>query len=99
MSCVWDGLLEALKLTLTPRNFLFELKKSNIKTIHMEWNSSKLTDQQLDENYHRIKSLSYKDISDGYNCSSFEPLLFLIAEIYGVSIEHNYLGNKIEYTN
>ena len=99
MSCVWEALLYALNLDIKPIMLLEKLKRENVKTVDVEWNGEKLSEQQLDENYKRIQALTYKDIPDGYLCSACEPLLFLISQIFCVSIEHDYLNNTIEYTN
>lgn len=99
MSCVWDSIIDALKLDTTPHNLLEKLKKENMKTVNVKWNDQMLTDKQLEDNFNRIEALTIDDIPDGYLCSSFEPLFFLLAQLFEVSIEHDLSGTIINYNN
>jgi hypothetical protein len=51
----------------------------------------------MQENKERIKNFDISSIISGYDCSTFEPFLFLISQIYRVDIKHNYNGNMITY--
>jgi hypothetical protein len=100
MSCVWDGIIKGLNLNIEPNKLLIKLQKENVKTINMLWNDKKLTDQCLDENFNAIKELTYDThIKNGYECSTCDPLLLLIGEIFKVSICHKFIKNMITYTN
>lgn len=82
---------------MTPQIFVDDIKKRNKKIHGILWNNHHVTHKQRKENYERICNIV--NINDGYDCSSFEPLLFLIAKLYNVSIIHYLCNNKIEYIN
>src|SRR4051794_37603465 len=94
MTCVWDGLIKALKLNCQPKDLLKKVKKHNIKTKNVLWNNQPLTKQNYKENIKRIKAIKKKEINDGrgYDCSSCDPLLFLIAQLFKISIVHYCYG-------
>lgn len=99
MTCVWDGIISSLGLKFSPQEFAIYIKKNNMKTPNITWNGEKLTEKQLDENYERIEEIKVLKIKNGYYCSSFDPLIFLICELFKTSVIHNYDGYKIYYTN
>jgi len=92
MTCFWDGLLANLKpkdfarigVKKKPRktqDFAAILKERNTKTTSVSWQGELPTEAQLNENYEAVKSLSIRSIKGGYDCSSFDPFLFLVAEV------------------
>lgn len=101
MTCVWDGLIKKLKLKSTPASLMTKMQLSNKITENVMVNGVELTDKQKEENYQWIKNLSHKSINKGtgYNCSTCDPLLILVAELYNVTIVHQYCSYKIVYTN
>ncbi len=90
MSCVWKGLIKKLNLHYKPLTLYNLIKKNNIKTHNVHHNGLKPSEQQLEENYNRIEKLNHDEVLDGYYCSSFDPLLFLVCELYRVTIMHKY---------
>ena len=74
------------------------LKNKNKKTSSVLWNSIKITDKQLDENYQHIKDFDSNSIHNGYFCSTFEPFLCLLCELFCISIQHNFNGTIIYYS-
>ena len=109
MSCFWDAVLNKLKIEDLnklnysgkpgPKEFADLLKKHNIITENVLWNSQLLTKKQCEENYEHIKDHQSSKINQGYDCSICDPFLILICELFIININHNYLGNKIDYTN
>src|SRR5438132_35133 len=99
MTCVWKGLIKKLKLKMKPEGLLNMVKKKNIPTKDILWNGEKISEQIQKENMEWIRSLSVENIHNGYHCSTCDPLLFLIAQLYNVSIEHHYQKTKIIYLN
>ena len=108
MTCFWDGILNTLtdrdfekfKFRKMPNSeFVLFLKKFNKKTRNVIWNNEKFSEKQLDENFTHIKEFDFRSIRNGYDCSSCDPFLILICEIFAVSIDHNYRGNMIKYRN
>merc|ERR1711871_1138093 len=91
MTRFWDGIISSL----TNEDF----KKMNTKTYNVIWSNKEITNQQKEENYEAINNLDIKNISSGYFCSTFDPFLFLISELFYLNIHHSYLGNNINYKN
>ena len=75
---------------LSPLNIIKFLKSNNRKTENVEWQCTELTKKQLAENVNAVRAYKYKSklIMDGYLCSTFDPFLFLFAELMEVTIEH-----------
>ncbi len=108
MSCFWDAILNKIKLKdfqnmfnlqqkPSPQEFADLLKLHNKKTIHILWNSQFLTDQQLEENYQHIREYNSSNTSKGYDCSTCDPFLFLICEIFHININHIFLKHRMDY--
>ena len=107
MSCFWDTLIKnikkedlkgILKITTTkPLDFCNGLKGMNCKTENVLWNGSKITEKQYEENIEWINEYQTNTISNGYDCSIFDPFLFLITEIFQIEIQHHYNGTFIQY--
>ena len=77
------------------------LKYNNIPSDKVLWktldNHCILTERQIEENYNSIKQIDEKSINNGYDCSSCEPVFFLLCTIFKVNIIHNYNGVVIHY--
>lgn len=115
MSCFWDSLSDAImhpKLAeyrkkyniqdnkhLHPKAVAKFFKQHNIPTPNTEWQNTKITMKQMKENYEAIHSYNLKTVSDGYLCSTCEPFLYLFAELFEITIEHQYMRSLITYTN
>lgn len=102
MSCFWIGILNCLRLQTTDeyiKGIIKYLKTNNKKTINILWNNTPLTENNLDENYTSILQLNENDIHNGYLCSTFEPVLFLLCELFHINIVHNYRQTTITYTH
>lgn len=98
MSCVYDRIIKELKLKkTTPDKLLKYLQKNNKLTTNVLWQYEELSTKQLQENYNRIKEISNTD--QGYDCSTCDPLLLLICELYCVSITHTFSDSMVVYTN
>ena len=107
MTCFWDGLTQSLlRNQIIPntsdirnsRKFVNYLKEHNTKTINVKWNNEILTTKQLQENYDHIDELDSNKIGQGYLCSTCDPFLFLVSELFQVDIDHNYCGHIMKYT-
>ena len=106
MTCFWDGIIGQLenqdyelfkhkKIPRTPHELYSFLKQRNIKTSDVTWNDEEITSNQIDENYKAISQYVFS--YDGYNCSTFEPFLFLISELFRVNIIHDTYQSVITY--
>ena len=110
MSCFWDAILNKIRIEdfqkifnhsgkPNPEAFAKMLIKKNVKTENVLWNSQILKKQQLQEDYEHIQEFNTSSVSQGYDCSTCDPFLFLICELFKISIQHVYLGKTIEYTH
>lgn len=116
MTCFWDGLIRSFTVKRlnevlggkgkpSPQQFVKLLKHNNVKTVDVLWNDEELRDQELQENFDRIKELNIQSINRGYDCSGCDPFLLLISQLFKVDIFHTqqklrYVGGgTIKYTN
>jgi len=77
--------------------FVMLIKSNNIKTPNVKCNDKTLTDQEIDDNIIRIKNI--KNINKGYLCSSCDPVLILVSQLFSINIIHNFNGTEIKYIN
>ncbi len=99
MTCVWDGLIKALRLECKPTDLCAYIQKNNRPVVDMLWQEAPLSKKQLKETEEHIRAISAQEIRKGYYCSSCDPLLLLVGQLYSVNIMHTYLGSKIAYRN
>ena len=107
MTCFWDGILHNLtnedfqrtfKINKpNNKNFVNLLKQNLKKTKDLTWNGEALTDNQLNENYEHIRDFNVNSIHNGYLCSTCDPFLFIVCELFNVDINHNYCGHMMKY--
>ena len=113
MSCFWDTLIKKintndiktiLKITnIDPKTFSNALKNENIKTNNVLWKGGdvsekqSLSEKQKTENFDHIKEYDINTIKNGYLCSTFDPFLILICELFNIDIHHKYNGHMIIY--
>ena len=107
MTCFWDGLLKNLNKedlnllnsnkNINNKDFILLLKKNNKICENVKWQEENLNEQLLKENYERIKGFNENNINQGYDCSSCEPFMILISELFQINIHHNFNGNIIKY--
>lgn len=104
MACFWIGILQSLTeddlskigAKRTPESVREALKNHNVLTKNVLWQGSELTEQQLNENFTAVKEHN-GNVHDGYLCSTFDPFLFLIGELFELEIRHRYLNCTVEY--
>ena len=110
MACFWNSIINRLNkdeyfkkinnnIKLIPEHLILSLKENNRKTNNVIWHNNELTKKQKEENFEHIKSYNLKDIYNGYYCSTFDPFLFLICDLFEISITNYYNNYKIEYIN
>ena len=107
MTCFWDGILHNLNDDDFQRvfqvnkpnnkNLIKLLKDNNRKTKNINWNGEIFSEKQLEENFIHIKDFNEKFIGNGYLCSTCDPFLLLVSQIFKINIYHNYCGNKLNY--
>ena len=57
----------------------------------------RITSKSMNENREHILSFDSTTINRGYDCSTCDPFLLLISELFEVDISHDYNGNIISY--
>tara|TARA_Y100000996_G_scaffold406439_1_gene382788 strand:+ start:1789 stop:2172 length:384 start_codon:yes stop_codon:yes gene_type:complete len=107
MSCFWDTLLSRIKkddiqsiLSLhnhTPKDFANTLKSKNISTDNILWMGEEVTQQMKEENIEHVKEYDSSTIPSGYLCSTCDPFLLLITELFQIKIIHHYNKTIINY--
>ena len=107
MSCFWDTLLSRIKkddiqtiLSLhnpTPKDFANTLKNKNIPTDNVLWMGEEITQQMKEENIEHIEGYDSSTIPNGYLCSTCDPFLLLITELFQLAIIHHYNKTIINY--
>jgi len=107
MTCYWDGLLrnldhEDLILLNSNKNinnidFILLLKKNNKLCENVKWQNNFLSKKLLEENYEMIKDFNENNINQGYDCSSCDPFMILLCELFKININYDYNGNNIQY--
>lgn len=107
MSCFWDALIKNIKHDdiydifkfnkINPLIFVNNLKLNNklVDTIYI--NDQLISKKQQNENYEHIKNYDVNTISNGYLCSTADPFLILIADIFSITINNKFLNKNIIY--
>ena len=91
MTCFWDGILNSLDKedrsiiglkTNNVCNLIDKLKAINCSTKNMKWQNKLITENQIKENMIHIETYNKNNASNGYQCSTCDPFLFLLAFIF-----------------
>jgi hypothetical protein len=104
MSCFWDGLRTGLQVagcinkSCTNSQLVQVLKANNVPATQVTWNGQPLRSQELSEAMEAVKVYDAKTIDSGYLCSTCDPFLLLICQLFRVNINHQYCSTNIEYT-
>lgn len=107
MTCFWTGIISSLTdseikqygLSRSPRDFIIKLQALNSPTENALWCGMGLSNQQLEENVLHVKNYNVDAINGGYDCSTCDPFLLLVCELFNLTIEHNYNGTMIKYSH
>ena len=109
MTCVWKGILDCLKkkdfnkfkLDRKPKELEFVklLKFKNRLCNSIICQETPLSKQFLDECFEAVKCFNEHSIYSGYYCSTCDPFIILVSELFNINIIHLYCGNIIHYKN
>jgi len=106
MSCFWDSLLQKInkgdlqnKNINNPQDLVEYLQKNNVITDNVLWNDESLSTKQMEENKEHISDYDKATMGQGYLCSTCDPFLLLICELFEITIKNNYNGTQITYKN
>ena len=99
MSCFWDTLLQKLNSNKfnSNKDLILFLKNNNCKKKNVLWNNTDLLDLQYIENFNHIKDFNEDLINNGYDCSSCDPFLLLICELFELEIINHFNNTIINY--
>lgn len=101
MSCFWRGLIKKLRQKdfinkpKTPEEFLAFLQRHNEPTPDVLINGRSPTKKQMIENMKWVSLIN--QTNNGYDCSTFDPVLMLVCHLFNVKIIHHYNGINIIY--
>ncbi len=109
MTCFWTSIIAALgddinnvlncQIRPSVEKFIGLLKGGIIETSDVLWNGNELSPKEYVENSQRIREIDTKTINLGYDCSTCEPVLLLICQLFKINIQHNFNGHIVNYTN
>jgi hypothetical protein len=109
MTCFWNGILESLyindiemiKFYNKPniKELINYLKNNNKLVLNVVWNNFILSNKELYENKISIDNYDINTRNNGYLCSTCDPFLLLVSELFQVDIIHKYNGIEIIYKN
>lgn len=107
MTCFWKGLLDCLRRDdfallqcdkpSSEQEFVRILQHCNRKAEHVTWQDIHNSDQFLHECMEAVQTLDRNTIYQGYWCSTCDPFLLLVSEVFQITIEHSYCGHLIVY--
>jgi hypothetical protein len=78
--------------------FVNYLKSNNTHTNNVKIQGKNLTEKEIQENFEHIRNYSESEIYKGYYCSTSDPFIILICELFKVNVEHQYCSVIINYT-
>jgi len=87
------------RINKDPSKLVNYLKENNKITINILVQNQELKEKEKEENYEHIKSFDNHSIHQGYLCSTSDPFLILVCELFEININHLYCGVNIKYTN
>ena len=102
MACFWKGINRQLHRvlkhrSLPPVNLAVFLKQRNTLPVSVCVQGKPLTKQEMKEHKEAIHVYDPKTVFQGYFCSTCDPFLCLLCQLFCVDIQHNYMGHKILY--
>lgn len=112
MACFWKGILKQIKIHRSELPLIFQpppqnpaslvklFRTNNEKPVSVEVNGVKLSDQQMVENVDAVKNgYSEQSVNNGTLVSAFDPILILLCQLSGATLEHVYVNTTIVYRN
>ena len=106
MSCFWDALIKhicdkdlinLLNNSINPSKLANYLKSNNKIVNTIKINNLELSKKQKTENFEHVKNYNINSINDGYDCSTSDPFLILIADLLSITIINNFNNIYIKY--
>ena len=108
MSCYWTGIYNALESEdydyinvdnpMNLKELVSLLQDNNKIKVNTKWQNKNLSSKEYLEHFLHRKMYDTDLINTGYLCSTCDPFLCLIADLFNINIIHDYLGNSINYS-
>ena len=104
MSCFWLGVEKGVRKLIPgsarrrPEEMARFVQSKNKKTEDVMVNGVLLTPKEIEENFEHCREYDLSTVNNGYDCSTSDPFLCLVASLYNVNIVHNYMNVKISYS-
>lgn len=109
-ACFWDGQIKAIQgkrrkepdfatfliTTAGPRAYAESLQKANQQTVGMVIDGQEVSTKMLKENYDAVNIYNLQ-VHNGYDCSTSDPFLALLAHVTQTRVIHHYAGTTIAY--
>ena len=109
MTCFWKGILDCLVINDFERFNLHKkptelglvqcLKAQNKVCMDIICTNENITKQFAEECYEAVKCFDETSINSGYLCSTCDPFLILVSELFEINIYHRYNCSDIRYIN
>ena len=106
MTCFWTSIFSKIMLEKFPdsikkpkniKEFILLLKNNNRETQNITINGKILTKNEMLENMLWIRDYDIALIHNGHYTSTSDPFLALIAELFELNINHEYIGQLSTY--
>ena len=104
MACFWIAIEQATRPLVPetpkrkPEEMAILVQARNQKTPVVQVNGVSLTEQAQTENLKHCEDYNIETVYNGYDCSTSDPFLCLIAHLFNVDIHHTYMSTEIKYT-
>jgi hypothetical protein len=96
-NCFWNAVIKLTDQN-SIHNLFNHLKENNILCLNVVHNDKLLTEK---EQYELIMWITERnidqEIGNGHDCSTCDPYLVLICQLYKVNIDHVYCGHLVTY--
>lgn len=104
MACFWKGINKELvrvcnESSRSPKELAILLKRLNTDPRSVIVQGLGLSRQQREEHQQAINLYDPKDVFGGYLCSTCDPFLSLICQVFVCDIEHVYMGTRVQYVH
>ena len=97
MTCFWQGLIKALSVNTTPALLIKHLQDNNQVVKDVLWQTKELSYNERYQHYVAVKNYDASTKNNGYLCSSCDSFLLLVAELFRITIVHDFNNTKIAY--
>lgn len=103
MTCFWDSVIAGLTQAVpmfsfpTPRALVARLKDLNTLPVDVTIDGVGLDDMEQRENVEAITCLDPESLSEGYLCSTADPVLVLVCQVFRINVTHDLAGCTTAY--